>query len=198
LYIIWLEGKVDEPSSFILQEMPRFPLIDQVTLPVHFERTIAGKLHRDGRRYLPLLVLRLPDGARIGVVDRHHVVAPELSGHKGTARLVFLLSNVTLQKDGAQRQGIVPETDDQNHVSTAPDMYGRVVAVPTWEVRRGDLPYDVVYMELLIDVGTGVVGLRTNVTADDLAAKLGTDQFTKGDWVQVSRSRVDILGFDAV
>jgi hypothetical protein len=77
-------------------------------------------------------------------------------------------------------------------------VYGRVVAVPTWEVRSGDLPYDVVYMELLIDVGTGVVGLRTNITADDLVAKLGTKRFAIGDWVYVSRSRVDILGFDGV
>ncbi len=177
--------------------MPRFPLIDQVALPVHFERTIAGKLHRDGRRYLPLLVLRLPNGGRIGVVDRHHVVSTELAGRDGAARLIFLLSNVRLQEIGEQHQAIVPETNDHERVSTAPEVYGRVVAVPTWEVRSGDLPYDVVYMELLIDVGTGVVGLRTNVTADDLAAKLGTERFAIGDWVQMSRSRVDILGFDA-
>jgi hypothetical protein len=112
--------------------------------------------------------------------------------------LVFLLSNVRLQPQGEHRQAIVPERMGQDHVSTAPDVFGRVVAVPTWEVRRGELPYDVVYMELLIDVGTGVVGLRTNVTAQDLVAKLGTDRFNEGDWVQVSRSRVDILGFDVV
>jgi len=182
------------PSSF--GKMPRFPKLDQVALPVQFERVIAGKLHADGRRYLPLLVLRLPGSGCIGVVDRHHVVAPDASGREGAARLVFLLSNVRLQPQGEQRQAIVPERMGQDHVSTAPDVFGRVVAVPTWEVRSGDLPYDVVYMELLIDVGTGVVGLRTNVTAQDLVAKLGTDRFNEGDWVQVSRSRVDILGFD--
>jgi hypothetical protein len=141
-------------------------------------------------------VLQLRDGARIGVVDRHHLVAPNAAGRDGTARLIFLLSNVRLQADGGQRQAIVPDTDNQERVSTAPEVYGRVVAVPTWEVRRGELPYDVVYMELLIHVGMGVVGLRTNVTADNLPAKLGTEQFKEGDWVQVSRSRVDILGFD--
>jgi hypothetical protein len=176
--------------------MPRFPNLDQVALPVHFERVIAGKLHADGRRYLPLLVLRLRGGGRIGVVDRHHVVAPDAAGREGAARLVFLLSNVRLQPHGERRQAIVPDRMADDHVSTAPDVFGRVVAVPTWEVRSGDLPYDVVYMELLLHVGTGVVGLRTNVTADDLPAKLGTERFAIGDWVQVSRSRVDILGFD--
>jgi hypothetical protein len=179
-----------------LDVMPRFPNLDQVALPVHFERVIAGKLHADGRRYLPLLVLRLRGGGRIGVVDRHHVVAPDAAGREGAARLVFLLSNVRLQPHGERRQAIVPDRMADDHVSTAPDVFGRVVAVPTWEVRSGDLPYDVVYMELLLNVGTGVVGLRTNVTADDLPAKLGTERFAIGDWVQVSRSRVDILGFD--
>jgi hypothetical protein len=188
------------PSFFCLYplSMPRFPKLDQVALPVQFERVIAGQLHADGRRYLPLLVLRLPVGVRIGVVDRHHVVAPDAAGREGVARLVFLLSNVALQPPGEQRQAIVPERMVDDHVSTAPDVFGRVVAVPTWEVRSGDLPYDVVYMEVLLHVGTGVVGLRTNVTADDLLAKLGTERFQVGDWVHVSRSRVDILGFEVV
>jgi hypothetical protein len=176
--------------------MPHFPLLDQVALPVRFERYVPGKLHPDGRRYLPLLVLALPDSAHIGVVDRHHAVAPELAGQDGIARLVFLLSDVTLQPADDQRQGIVPETMLGMHVSTAPDVYGRVVAVPTWERQRGHLPYDVVYMEVLLDVGVGVVGLRTSVTADDITAKLGTACLQIGDWVHVARSRVDILGFD--
>jgi hypothetical protein len=176
--------------------MPRFPLLDQVALPVQFERYVPGKLHPDGRRYLPLLVLALPDGARIGVVDRHHVVAPELAGRVGVARLVFLLSDVTLQPPTVQRQGIIPEATTGERASTAPEVYGRVVDVPTWEIRRGNLPYDVVYMEVLLDVGVGVVGLRTNVTADDIASRIGAERLEPGDWIHVARSRVDILGFD--
>ena len=178
--------------------MPRFPLLDQVALPVRFDRYIPGRLHADGRRYLPLLILALPDGARIGVVDRHHLVAPDLVGSAGVARLVFLLSNVALQPDGVDRRGIVPEVIADGRVSTAPDVYGHVVAVPTWEVQRGDLPHEKVYMELLLDVGAGVVGLRTTITADDLVARLGTERFRPGDHVYVSRSRIDILGFDPV
>lgn len=176
--------------------MPRFPLLDQLVLPVLFEQYIAGRLHPDGRRYLPLLVFALPDGARIGVVDRHHLVAPDLAGRNGAARLIFLLSDVALQPPGLRRQAIVPEATKAGRVSTAPEIYGRVVAVPTWDLRRGDLPYDVVYMEVLLDVGVGVVGVRTSVTSDDITAKIGTDRLTTGDWVHVARSRIDILGFD--
>lgn len=175
--------------------MPRFPLLDQLALPVRFERYVAGKLHPDGRRYLPLLVLALPDGSRIGVVDRHHLVDPELAGHSGSARLVFLLSDVMLQSSPERRAGIVPEYAEGDRVSTTPDVYGRVVAVPTWELRRGALPYDVAYMEVLLHVGVGVVGLRTSVTADNIATRMGTDRLRPDDWVHVARSRVDILGF---
>ncbi len=176
--------------------MPRFPLLDQLALPVRFERYVAGKLHPDGRRYLPLLVLALPDGTRIGVVDRHHLVSPEQAGQNGVARLVFLLSDVMLQTSSQQRQGIIPEiAATQERVSTAPDVYGRVITVPTWELRRGDLPYDVAYIELLLDVGVGVVGLRTSVTAENIADRIGTARLQSGDWVHVARSRVDILGF---
>lgn len=77
-----------------------------------------------------------------------------------------------------------------------PEAYGQIVAVPSWEVQHGHLPYDTLYTELLLDVGDGVIGVRTHVTADNLAAKLGTAQFTVGDWIAVSRSRVDVLGFD--
>src|SRR5262245_47179042 len=94
----------------------RFPATNQLALPCRFERLVPGKLHADGRRYLPLILLRLPEppaGAPavplLGVVDRHHVVDLALEGRDGVARLVFLLSNVRLQEP--PRQGLEAEAD---------------------------------------------------------------------------------------
>ncbi len=177
--------------------MPRFPLLDQVALPATFEQYVPGNLHTDGRRYLPLLLFKLANDLTIGVVDRHHLVNTQLAGRTGIVRLVFLLSNIALQPPGMQRQGVFAEPTNRGGFTTTPEAYGRVVAVPTWEVRRGALPYDTLHTELLLDVGIGVIGVRTSVTADHLAAKLGKAQFAVGDWIAVSRSRVDILGFEA-
>jgi hypothetical protein len=180
----------------------RFPAIDQLILPCRFERFVAGKLHADGRRYLPLILLRLPEpphGAQsvplIGVVDRHHVVDAALEGRAGVARLVFLLSNVRLQEP--PRQGLEAEAElADGRASTAPIAYGRVVAVPTWEAEQQHLPYESLYTELLLDIGIGVVGVRTNATADSLAERLGKSRIEPGDWLRVWRSRIDILGFE--
>jgi hypothetical protein len=180
----------------------RFPAIDQLVLPCRFESFMAGKLHTDGRRYLPLILLRLPEppaGAQavplLGVVDRHHVVDAALEGCDGIARLVFLLSNVRLQE--SPRQGLEDEaTLTDGRASTAPIAYGRVVAVPTWEAEQQHLPYESLYTELLLDVGVGVVGVRTNATADSLAERLGKSRIEPGDWLRVWRSRIDILGFE--
>jgi hypothetical protein len=176
--------------------MPRFPYIDQVTLPLTFERYVPGKLHSDGRRYLPLLVFALSNGAHVGVVDRHHLVEPELVGQSGVAQLILLLSDVGLQPEGSQRSGILPEPTVPGRVPTKLDAFGRVIDVPTWEVRKGMLPYDVIYTELLLDTGLGVVGVRTTITADDLQAKLGKERIDPGNWIHVIRSRIDILGFN--
>lgn len=173
----------------------RFPLIEQLGLPVHFERYVPGRLHPDGRRYLPQLVFRLADGQLIGVVDRHHYVDERLAGQVGTARLVYLLSKIVLQQSDTQRQGIVPEITTPGHISTSPMAYGRIVAVPSWEVKRDALPYDTLYTELLLDVGYGVVGVRTSLTSDNMALQIGTQQLAVGDWLVVARSRIDILGF---
>jgi hypothetical protein len=175
--------------------MPRFPLLDQIALPVTFDSYVPGNLHPDGRRYLPLLIFRLASGVALGVVDRHHLVDPQLEGRAGVAQLVFLLSNVTLQPP-TTKQGIFAEPSNRSGMTTTPEAYGRIVAVPSWETRQGQLPYATLYTELLLDVGEGVIGVRTHVTADDLAAKLGKEQFSVGDWIHVSRSRVDVLGFD--
>ena len=176
--------------------MPRFPHLESLDLPARFVRYVPGRPHPDGRRYLPLLIFDVGAAAHIGVVDRHHLVDPEQAGQRGSAQLVFLLSQVTLQPDGARRQALVPEQTFEGKASKAPEAYGRVIAVPTWEEQRGRLAYESLYTELLLDIGLGIVGVRTAATAPDLEQNLGKPRLEQGDWVRVSRSRIDILGFE--
>lgn len=183
----------------------RFPLLDQCALPCVFERFVPGRLHPDGRRYLPLILLRLPappagnitpPDLRLGVVDRHHRVDPALAGRAGVARLVFALSKIHVQPPPPQL-GLLPEAGwEAERTSTAPLTRAQVRAVAAWELQRGQLPYEALYTELLLDIGLGTVGLRTNVTADDLAATIGAPRLGPGDWVELSRSRIDILAFE--
>ncbi|MEO7913537.1 MAG: hypothetical protein ABIV47_28125 [Roseiflexaceae bacterium] len=188
----------------------RFPLSEQLNLPCTFAQLVPGQQHPDGRRYLPLIVLRLADArpvdshpavAALGVVDRHHVVDLGLEGRTGVARLVFLLSGVRLQASQPHssgfRQGLVAEEGlAAGRVSTAPIAYGRVVAVPAWEAERQHLPYESLYTELLLDIGAGVIGVRTSLTAASLAETIGKPQIEPGDWLEVRRSRIDILAFE--
>jgi hypothetical protein len=181
----------------------RFPLAEQLELRCHFERLVPGQLHADGRRYLPLVVLRPTDAPPnvltlpgIGIVDRHHVVDPALEGRIGVARLVFLLSNVQIQDPPLQ--GLTAEAKlAADHASTAPTAYGRVLAVPTWEAEQQHLPYEALYTELLLDIGLGIVGVRTNATAESLAEHLGKPRIEPGDWLRVWRSRIDIVAFQS-
>lgn len=175
--------------------MPQFPLAAQLDLPCLLERVVPGRLHADGRRYLPLLLLLLADELLLGITDRHHVVDQALAGNAGSAKLVLLLSTVALQQ-GERWQGLRAEPAARDgRAATAPEAAGVVVAVPTWELRRGQLPYETLYTEVLLDVGLGVVGLRTNITAPSVAAALGTERIVPGDALLVRRSRIDILGF---
>ena len=180
----------------------RFPSSEQLSLPCTFAQLMPGRQHPDGRRYLPLIVLRpvdmraVGDQPALGVVDRHHVVDPALEGRAGVARLVFLLSSVRLQA-GQMLQGLVPEHGlAPGRPSIAPSAYGRVVAVPAWEAERKHLPYESLYTELLLDIGSGVIGVRTSVTAASLAETIGKPQIEPGDWLEVRRSRIDILAFE--
>jgi len=183
----------------------RFPSSEQLNLPCTFAQLVPGRQHPDGRRYLPLIVLRLADArpvderpavAELGVVDRHHVVDLALEGRAGVARLVFLLSGVRLQA-GHPQQGLAAEDGlAAGRTSTAPIAYGRVVAVPSWEAEREHLPYESLYTELLLDIGVGVIGVRTSVTAASLAETIGKPQIEPGDWLEVQRSRIDILAFE--
>jgi hypothetical protein len=183
----------------------RFPQSEQLRLPCQFEQFVPGKLHPDGRRYLPLVILRLPEGGpwsgsgvRLGVVDRHHRVDPMLVGRDGIAQIVFLLGSVRAQRP-PHRQGIEPEAGILDGLaSTRPAIFGQVVAVPTWQAEHTHLPYESLSTELLLDIGAGVVGVRTNTTAPSLAEHIGTNQVSPGDWLKVSQSRVDILAFSDV
>lgn len=179
----------------------RFPLLERLALPCVFERLVPGRQHPDGRRYLPLIVLRptapgAPAGLLLGVVDRHHRVGEELVGVTGSARLVCALSALRLQA-GPPRRGLQAEQGRQEGApSLAPVVYGRVVEVAAWEPGAGALPYESVYAELLLDVGIGLVGVRTSLAAGSLAAELGKARLEPGDHVELTRSRIDILAFE--
>ena len=137
-----------------------------------------------------------PAVSALGIVDRHHVVDLALEGRAGVARLVFLLSSVRLQA-GQPRQGLVAEEGlAAGRASTAPTAYGRVVAVPAWEAEREHLPYESLYTELLLDIGVGIIGVRTSVTAASLAETIGRSHVEPGDWLEVRRSRIDMLAFE--
>src|SRR3954465_7839447 len=136
----------------------QFPSSDQLGLRCRFERLVPGRLHADGQRYLPLILLR-PQQApgvetvpTLGVVDRHHVIDAALEGREGQARLVFLLSSVRLQEPPLRRGLAADEEPDAAPFGTAPIAYGQVVAVPTWEAEQQHLPYESLYTELLLDI----------------------------------------------
>jgi hypothetical protein len=181
----------------------RFSLAEQLYLPCRFERIIPGQLHRDGRRYLPLLIFQLelpslspPHAVRhLGVVDRHHLVDPQLVGAQGNAQILFLLSRIRLCSD--RPIGLFDTTDSSGRASTTPDAIGRVHAVGAWEAEREHLPYEALYAELTIDIGIGTIGVRTSTTASNLTEQLGKARFDPGDMLLVERSRIDILGFQA-
>lgn len=170
----------------------RFPERERLALPVTFERYLPGALHADGRRYLPRLIFRLADGTRLSVVDRHHYVEPSLVGRRGSARLVFLLATVHLQTAGTQRRGLAADASD---LAQMPDAFGQVLAVPSFELRRGHLPYEELFTEFVLDIGLGTIGVRTSMTAPRMAQALGAERLQPGDWVQVARPRIDVLEF---
>ena len=189
----------------------RFPQSHRLYLHCIVERIVAGKLHSDGRRCLPLILLRptemsrcaeagqaTPSNFLLGVVDRRHVVDQSLIGQPGVARLVCALSVLSLQTP-PHRQGLAPETAaTEGYASTNPFVLGRVQEVITWEAECAYLPYESLYTEFLPDIGVGVVGVRTSMTADDLSDVLGKDRIEAGDWIELARSRIDILAFDPV
>lgn len=179
----------------------RFPLADQLAVPCQFERLIPGQLHPDGRRYLPLIVLRplapgatLPPHFRLVVVDRHHRVREADQGRQGTARLVFALGELRAQTLPYQR-GLIVEANANPARSETPTALGQVLAISAWEEGGGALPYRTLYAELTLDLGFGVIGVRTNLTAPDLTVALGAPRLAVGDYAQLTHARIDVLSF---
>jgi hypothetical protein len=118
-------------------------------------------------------------------------------GRGGAARLVCSLG-VLRPQESPPRRGLSPESDwTPPRASLAPTFYGRVLEIITWESGRGMLPYETLYAELLLDIGLGTVGLRTGATADALTSAFGRARLEPGDAVELARSRIDILGFEA-
>lgn len=178
----------------------RFPAAERLNLPCRFAELVPGRMSADGRHVLPVVVLQPLSSAlpAVGVVDRHHVVDPSLRGRTGQARLVYLLSRFRIQTPPF-RQGLQPEpAAPEQGFSAMPEAFGRVLDVLSWEVEHEHLPYEALYVELLLDLGDGgVVGLRTSTTAVSLAQALGKPRIVPGDWLHVERSRIDILAFYA-
>ncbi len=175
----------------------RFTAIAQVQLPCLFQHVIAGETYRDGRQYLPTLWFTPHTASQttipmssVAIVDRHHVVDTQLVGQHGDVQLVLLLSPFMLQKTPHQR-GFC----DVGSPARVPQVYGQVTHVATWEVPHTPLPYQSLYCEFVMDVGGGTVGVRTHVSAPNLADRIGTAQLQPGDWVVVPRPRIDVLGF---
>lgn len=173
----------------------RFPALAALALPCRFNRWQPGVRTADGRLVLPTIVFDLPAGAgirQIGVVDRHHLVERPAPDTKGIARLVFLLGQFRVQA-GTHRHGF--DDADSPHYSTAPAAFGQVTQVLSWDVQRGNLPYESLYTELVLDIGVGTIGVRTHATAPSLVAQIGRDPVSTGDWLALSPSRIDILAF---
>lgn len=171
----------------------RFPNLAELALPATFEQVIPGRLHPDGSRYLPIIGLRLDSGGFMGVVDRHHRVDLAQAGARGIARLVFLLSSLRLQTPPARLAAL--SSADAHAPALRWTASGQIVALPTWEQQRL-FDTDRVYAEAHVDVGLGRVGVRTTLTAPHLATLVGADRLSIGDWITISHSRIDILGFE--
>lgn len=175
----------------------RFTALTHVQLPCEFRRVLPGDTYRDGRQYLPTLMLAPRTRAQVAIpmhtlaiVDRHHVVDLNTVGQEGVAQLVLLLSPFMVQ-NAPYQQGFC----DVGSAAQVPRVYGQVTHVATWEIPQTPLPYQSLYCEFVMDVGGGTVGVRTHVSAPQLADKIGVSTLRVGDWVVVPRPRIDILGF---
>jgi hypothetical protein len=181
----------------------RFPQADRLRLPCVLERVQQGNLHADGRRYLPTLFFRLlappsaPQAAGAGlllaVVDRHHRVDLKLVGRSGSARLAFMLGTVRVQRPPFH-QGFTPEPGSHG-VAMRPESHGQVLHVAAWETDREHLAYEYLYTELLLDIGLGVIGVRTSATSGNITTSVGKHAVEPGDWIDLGPSRIDVLGF---
>ncbi len=179
----------------------RFSALDRLHLRCRCEQFIPGELHEDGRRYLPNIIVTplnagpdTPPGARLWLVDRHHRVDPTLVGQTTTVRLLCALSTIRLQTPPF-RIGFVPSPDESPHQPLSnPIIYGQISDVLEWEVQRAQLPFETLYTELVIRVGeAATIGLRTTLSAPSIASLIGCQRLTSGDWIEIKRSRIDVL-----
>lgn len=184
----------------------RFSALSQLHLRCRYEQFIPGALHPDGRRYLPQVVVTPldagPDTApdtKLWLVDRHHRVDPELAGRVISARLLCALSAVQLQTPPF-RAGFTPSPHSAPAAPLSePIVYGRVAAVLAWEVQREHLPFETLYTELVIALADeATIGLRTTLSAPRIADLVGSDHLSAGDWIEVRRSRIDILALEPI
>ncbi|MEF3273713.1 MAG: hypothetical protein K6356_04825 [Chloroflexus sp.] len=183
----------------------RFKALHQLALRCRYEQFIPGELHADGRRYLPQIVIMPlaagPDtepATRLWLVDRHHRADPALVGHYVVARLLCALSVVQLQTPPFRAGFVPPPTCSLNVPLSEPVVYGRVVEVIAWEVQRGHLPFETLYTELVINLGEeATLGLRTTLSAPRIADLIGCERLLPGHWIEVHRSRIDLLALEA-
>ncbi|MFN3373621.1 MAG: hypothetical protein ACK44M_08665 [Chloroflexus sp.] len=182
----------------------RFSALSQLHLRCRYEQFIPGALHPDGRRYLPQVIMTPldagPDTApdtKLWLVDRHHRVDPELAGQVIIARLLCALSTVQLQNPPF-RAGFTSLTPITPATPLSePIVYGRVAAILAWEVEREHLPFETLYTELVIALADeATIGLRTTLSAPRIADLIGRDHLALGDWIEVRRSRIDILALE--
>lgn len=183
-----------------------FPHLERLSVPCVFERYQAGKLHPDGRRYLPLIILRLPAstgaaGTRpefwLSIVDRHHRVAPQLAGRQGQARLIAALGSLACPAAGAARGLYAERVLAPGYASTMPNLQGCIEDVLNWEQQQSALAQATFYAELLVDIGYGTIGLRSSATTASLEASFGKSRLSAGDCLLLRRARLDILAFVA-
>lgn len=179
----------------------KFSALDRLHLRCLYEQFIPGELHEDGRRYLPNIIVTplnagpdTPPGARLWLVDRHHRVDPTLVGRTTTMRLLCALSTIRLQTPPFRAGFVPPPGNLPDQPLSDPVIYGQIAEVLTWEVQRAQLPFETLYTELVINVGeAATIGLRTTLSAPRIASLIGRERLTSGDWVEINRSRIDIL-----
>lgn len=182
----------------------RFKALDRLYLRCRYDQFIPGALHEDGRRYLPQIVVTPLDagadtavGTRLWLVDRHHRVDPTLVGHIINVRLLCALSSIRMQVPPL-RAGFIPSpTETATAPLSEPVIYGQVADVLTWEMQREYLPFETLYAESVIRLSErATIGLRTTLSAPQIADLIGCAHLLTGHWIEIQRSRIDILALE--
>ena len=173
----------------------RFPAANQLHFGCRFADLLPGRLHSDGRRYLPTLILAWPTHAQqplhLALVDRHHRVDLDLIGQQGHAQLIFALGELTRFVGTKPSEGLHPEAGwEQRGFSSNPTVIATIEELLDWEQDPTPLSNPMIYAEMLLRFGDARVGLRTSLSATDFPAPLRT-----GEIIVLRNARLDILGF---